>query len=143
MYFPGYRDEYPRTQRRRSPRTSCVPVRIGLEIASKATKASTCPGFTRDFTKYSVKVKTLSGGSLRGRFDMSQTSPRNDFPAGRGRDGDHASGEFSLSARPEIGKKTLAAEGGACVEWKPRKDKGFELVPLSAVTARVQSHYAP
>ncbi len=48
---------------------------------------------------------------------------------------------WGIPVRVAIGKKTLAAEGGPSVEWKPRREKGFELVPVGEVAGRLKEWY--
>jgi prolyl-tRNA synthetase len=48
---------------------------------------------------------------------------------------------WGIPVRVAVGKKTLAAEGGASVEWKPRREKGFTLVPVGDVAAKLREWY--
>jgi prolyl-tRNA synthetase len=48
---------------------------------------------------------------------------------------------WGIPVRVAIGKKTLAAEGGAAVEWKLRREKEFSLVKSGEVAAKLREWY--
>jgi len=48
---------------------------------------------------------------------------------------------WGIPVRVAVGKKTLAAEGGAAVEWKLRSEKDFTLVPVGDVAAKLKEWY--